>query len=67
MKGRRKAIIGDKVRNVMFSTSTCTFSKGNGKVKIIWRGSKGISGRLQWLSEGGGGCICIYDIGVGLS
>ena len=26
------------MRNGMVSTSVCTLAKGNGKVKIIWRG-----------------------------
>ena len=38
MKGGREAIIGNKVRNGMTSTSMCTLAKSNGKVKIIGRG-----------------------------
>ena len=34
-----------KVRNGMVSTSTCTLAKGDGKVKIIWRGVGGTTTR----------------------
>ena len=44
-------IIGNKVKNGMVSTSVCTLAKGDGKVKIIWRGLG--NDDLGW--QGGGG------------
>ena len=40
MKRGRESIIRNKVRNGMTSTSTCTLTLGNGKVKIIKRGMR---------------------------
>ena len=52
-KGWRKTIIGNKVRNGMVSTSVFTLAKGDGKVKIIWRGLG--NDDQGWRGDGGVG------------
>ena len=49
-EGLRKMIIGNKVRNWMVSTSVCTLVKGDGKVKITWRGLR--NGHYGWRDDG---------------
>ena len=62
-KRGREVIIGNKVRNGMVSTSTCTPAKGNGKVKIIGRGMKSNGWGWRAHTRGGGQQICIRSRG----